>query len=90
MLLSASPRTLIRPAALNRCSRTCQEGHHAQMDKYNRREVCGMGRYPIPVAILARLAVSLTDQGRGIGIGLRKDAIRHTLLAADQVGFDPD
>ncbi|MCW2098781.1 UNVERIFIED_ORG: acetyltransferase (GNAT) family protein [Pseudomonas psychrophila] len=46
----------------------------------------GMGRYPIPVAILARLAVSQTDQGRGIGVGLLRDAIVRTLTVADQVG----
>lgn len=46
----------------------------------------GMGRYPLPVVILARLAVSLTDQGRGIGVGMLKDAIRRTLTIADQAG----
>ena len=30
----------------------------------------GMGQYPLPVVILARLAVSVVDQGRGIGFGL--------------------
>jgi len=47
----------------------------------------GMGRYPLPVVILARLAVALPDQGRGIGRGLLKDAIRRTLLIADQAGI---
>jgi GNAT superfamily N-acetyltransferase len=46
----------------------------------------GMGSYPIPVVILARLAVSLSDQGRGIGIGMLQDAIRRTLAIADQAG----
>lgn len=46
----------------------------------------GMGQYPIPVVILTRLAVSLQDQGRGIGIGLLQDAIRRTLLIAEQAG----
>ncbi len=46
----------------------------------------GMGGYPLPVVILARLAVSLTDQGRGIGTGLLQDAIRRTLVIADQAG----
>jgi len=36
----------------------------------------GMGQYPIPVVILARPAVGLQDQSRGIGIGLLQDAIR--------------
>jgi len=47
----------------------------------------GMGRYPIPVVILARLAVCRQDQGRGIGIGLLQDAIRRTLLIAAQAGI---
>jgi predicted N-acetyltransferase YhbS len=47
----------------------------------------GMGQYPIPVVILARLAVDLTYQGRGIGIGLLQDAIRRTLLIAEQAGI---
>lgn len=44
----------------------------------------GMGQSPIPVVILARLAVGLQDQGRGIGIGLLQDAIRRTLMIAEQ------
>lgn len=47
----------------------------------------GMGQYPVPVVILARLAVSKEDQGRGIGIGLLQDAIRRTLLIAEHAGI---
>jgi GNAT superfamily N-acetyltransferase len=47
----------------------------------------GMGQYPIPVVILARMAVNLTDQGRGIGRGMLQDAIRRTLLISDQAGI---
>jgi predicted N-acetyltransferase YhbS len=47
----------------------------------------GMGQYPIPVMVLARLAVSHTAQGQGIGIGLLQDAIRRTLNVAEQVGI---
>lgn len=46
----------------------------------------GMGAYPIPVVILARMAVSRQDQGRGIGTGLLQDAIRRTLVVAEQAG----
>lgn len=46
----------------------------------------GMGRYPVPVVILARLAVSLKDQGKGIGVGMLQDAIRRTIAVADQAG----
>lgn len=49
--------------------------------------VCkGMGQYPVPVVILARLAVSRQDQ-RGIGFGLLQDAIRRTMLIAKQAGI---
>lgn len=47
----------------------------------------GMGQYPLPVVILARLAVSTTDQGRGIGVGLLQDAIRRTMLIAEHAGI---
>jgi predicted N-acetyltransferase YhbS len=47
----------------------------------------GMGQYPLPVVILARLAVSTQDQGRGIGSGLLQDAVRRTLLIAEQAGI---
>lgn len=47
----------------------------------------GMGQYPIPVVILARMAVSARDQGQGIGLGLLQDAIRRTLLIAEQAGI---
>lgn len=47
----------------------------------------GMGQYPLPVVILARLAVSIHDQGRGIGFGLLQDAIRRTVLIAEQAGI---
>ena len=47
----------------------------------------GMGQYPLPVVILARLAVSTTDQGRGIGVGLLQEAIRRTMLIAEHAGI---
>jgi GNAT superfamily N-acetyltransferase len=47
----------------------------------------GMGQYPLPVVILARLAVCKQDHGRGIGFGLLQDAIRRTFLIAEQAGI---
>lgn len=44
----------------------------------------GMGQYPLPVVILARLAVPRQDQGHGIGFGMLQDAIRRTMLIAEQ------
>ncbi len=47
----------------------------------------GMGQYPIPVVILARLAVNRQDQGRGIGMGMLQDGIRRAVLIAEQAGI---
>ena len=46
----------------------------------------GLARHPIPVMLLARLAVDRTQQGRGIGKALIKDALLRTAAAADIVG----
>ena len=46
----------------------------------------GMGHYPLPVVLLARLAVSTSAQGRGLGWGLLQDAIARTLLISEQAG----
>ncbi len=47
----------------------------------------GMGRFPLPVVILARRAVSRENQGRGLGVGMLQDAIRRTLVIAEQAGI---
>ncbi len=46
----------------------------------------GLGRYPVPVILLARLAVDNSEQGRGLGAGLVKDAILRAAQAADIIG----
>lgn len=46
----------------------------------------GMSRhYPIPVALLARLAVDSRHQGRGAGSAMLNDALRRVCVAAEQV-----
>jgi GNAT superfamily N-acetyltransferase len=47
----------------------------------------GVARHPIPLMILARLAVSRNWAGKGIGSGLLKDALVRTLAAADIAGL---
>ena len=47
----------------------------------------GLARYPVPVMILARLAVSLQHQGKGLGRALLKDALLRTAQAADIAGI---
>ncbi|HUZ91109.1 MAG TPA: GNAT family N-acetyltransferase [Methylocella sp.] len=46
----------------------------------------GMPRHPIPLLVLARLAVHSDWQGRGLGAGLLLDALGRTLQVADMVG----
>ena len=47
----------------------------------------GLARHPVPVMLLTRLAVDLTEQGSGIGRGLLKDALLRTVQAADIAGI---
>ena len=47
----------------------------------------GLARHPIPIMLLARLAVDVNEQGQGIGKGLLKDALLRTLQAADIAGL---
>ncbi|MCA9859382.1 MAG: GNAT family N-acetyltransferase [Thermomicrobiales bacterium] len=47
----------------------------------------GIARHPIPLMILARLAVVTNYQGRRIGEGLIKDAMQRTVAAADIAGI---
>lgn len=46
----------------------------------------GLARHPVPVILLARLAVDRTWQGRGLGAALLRDALLRTHNAADIVG----
>jgi GNAT superfamily N-acetyltransferase len=47
----------------------------------------GIGKYAVPVMILARLAVDLSEKGQGLGRALLKDALLRTLQAAEIAGF---
>jgi GNAT superfamily N-acetyltransferase len=47
----------------------------------------GLARHPVPIMLLARLAIITTWQGKGLGSGLLKDAMQRTLQAADIAGI---
>ena len=47
----------------------------------------GLARHPIPVMLLARLAVEQSAKGRGLGAALLHDALARTLQAADIAGI---
>jgi hypothetical protein len=50
------------------------------------RALKGRPRCPVPVVLLARLAVDVSVSSRGIGASLLRDAMLRTLAAADTVG----
>ncbi len=47
----------------------------------------GLARHPVPIMLLARLAVDRHWHGQGVGKALLKDAMQRTLQAADIVGI---
>ena len=67
-------------------------GYHAltaaglEREAASARAIKGMARYPIPVVLLARLAVDRSVAGRGMGAWLLRDAMLRTLAASDAIG----
>ncbi len=47
----------------------------------------GLARHPVPVMVLARLAVDRSCQRQGLGRGLLKDSLLRTLQAAEIAGL---
>ncbi len=47
----------------------------------------GLARHPVPVMLLARLAVDVRFRGQGLGPELLRDAFLRTLAAADIAGL---
>ena len=68
-------------------------GYHAltaasiERSEATSRAAKGMPRHPIPAALLARLAVDQSVQGRGLGAWLLRDAMLRTLSAADALAI---
>lgn len=59
----------------------------ARHDQAPERLTKGMARHPVPIMLLARLAVGNDWQGKGVGSGLLRDAVLRTLQAADIAGI---
>lgn len=57
---------------------------HAEAPK---RVQHGLAKHPVPVMILARLAVEQRVQGQGLGWALLKDALLRTIEASDIAGI---
>jgi GNAT superfamily N-acetyltransferase len=56
-------------------------------DEAPQRLTKGLARHPVPIMLLARLAISVEWQSKGLGQGLLKDAMLRTLQAADIAGI---
>ena len=67
-------------------------GYHAlvagsvQKHEAPERIVQGIANHPVGVILLARLAVDKTEQGKGLGKALLRDALGRIAQAADVVG----
>ena len=55
-------------------------------DEVPPRVAHGLGRYPIPITLLARLAVDNSEKGKGLGRGLLKDAVLRAYQVSELVG----
>lgn len=58
-------------------------------DEAPARPTKGLARHPIPIMLLARLAVDRRWHGQGVGKALLRDAMQRTLQAADIAGIRP-
>jgi len=47
----------------------------------------GLAKHPVPIMLLARLAIDRRWQGQGVGKALLRDAMQRTLQAADIAGI---
>ncbi len=55
-------------------------------DAAPRRSAAGGGRHPVPVALLARLAVDERHEGHGLGRALLRDVLTRTLDVGSRIG----
>jgi predicted N-acetyltransferase YhbS len=55
----------------------------ARREETPARVAKGLAAHPVPVILLARLAVDGKEKGKGLGAGLLKDALLRTVVAAD-------
>jgi GNAT superfamily N-acetyltransferase len=59
----------------------------AEREATPERVAKGLARHPVPLALIARLAVDKAEKGHGLGKALLKDACARVLRAADELGF---
>ena len=47
----------------------------------------GLGKYPVPIMLVARLAVDVREKGKGYGTALLRDALLRTMRASEIAGL---
>jgi len=60
---------------------------HVNLEDAPQRLTKGLAKHPVPIMLLARLAIDHRWQGQGIGKALLRDAMQRTLQAADIAGI---
>ena len=58
-----------------------------EYERAHERMKKGLARHPVPIMLLARLAIARNWQGKGLCSGLLKDAMLRTLQAAEIAGI---
>jgi GNAT superfamily N-acetyltransferase len=59
---------------------------NVRKEEASTRGAKGQPNHPIPVILLARLAIDKTEQHQGLGPALLKDALQRCLRAANEIG----
>ena len=60
---------------------------HVTHEQAPERLTKGLAKHPMPIMLLARMAVDRRWQGQGVGKALLRDAMQRTLQAADIAGI---
>ncbi|MFL5244027.1 MAG: GNAT family N-acetyltransferase [Gemmataceae bacterium] len=83
---SQSARTYVATRAARVVGYYTLAAASARREETPARVAKGLAAHPVPVILLARLAVDVLEKGKGLGAELLKDALARAVRAADIVG----
>lgn len=83
---SQSARTYVATRAVSVVGYYTLAAGSARREETPTRVAKGLAAHPVPVILLARLAVDRIETGKGLGAGLLKDALLRAVQAADIIG----
>ncbi|MCI0683853.1 MAG: GNAT family N-acetyltransferase [Gemmataceae bacterium] len=83
---SESARTYVATRGLRVVGYYTLAAASARREETPARVAKGLAAHPVPVILLARLAVARSETGHGLGAGLLKDALLRVVAAADIIG----